>query len=243
MSDFLKVSRFKDYCPNGLQVEGKPEIKRILLGVTACQALIDVAVERQMDAIIVHHGLFWKGDSQALLGINKKRIKSLLTHDINLYAYHLPLDCHEGVGNNAQIAKELPVTNIRSHSVGGIEQLLWTADLITPQTIDSFHKILDVRFNQKTLYLGQGGRERIKKIAWCSGGAQKYIIDAKALGAEVYFSGEVSEQTMHLAKEHGIHYFSCGHHATERFGVQALAEHLKREFSVQCVYYDVYNPV
>lgn len=239
----LNVSQFKDYGPNGLQVEGKSTIKHIVVGVTACQALIDAAAIKKADAIIVHHGLFWQGEPQPIMGVKKNRLKLLLENDINLFGYHLPLDCHETLGNNAQISQLVPLVNTASHCIGGVNDLLWTAQLTKPQRVDELQAKLDGVFGRQSLYLGNDASAIIENIAWCSGAAQKYIVEAKQLGADLYFSGEVSEQTMHQAKEYDIHYLACGHHATERYGIKALAKHLEEKFSISTEFIDINNPV
>lgn len=237
LNEYLNIKDFKDYAPNGLQVEGKGTIRKIVTGVTACQALIDEAIRLEADAILVHHGYFWKSEPDVITGFKQKRIKSLLLNDINLFGYHLPLDAHEALGNNAQLGK------------------LWQLDDITPQpglvrlgqleseiSIDTFIDTVSTSLNRKPLHL-PGGPEKVKTIAWCSGGAQGYIDQAIAWNADVYVSGEVSEQTTHLAKECGIHYLAAGHHATERVGVEALGEHLQQTFDVECIFVDIVNPV
>jgi len=243
LDNHLSIEQFKDYGPNGLQVEGTSVIKKIVFGVTICQDLILEAITSKADAIIVHHGLFWQGEPQVVQGIKKNRLKLLLENNINLLGYHLPLDCHLTVGNNAQIGQLLPLVDISAHCVGGVKDLLWTAKLIKPQTVEQVKSLLAGMFGQIPQYLGNDEASIINNIAWCSGGAQKYIVDAKSLGADLYFSGEVSEQTMHLAKEYDIHYLTCGHHATERFGVKALAINVEKQFDVTCEYIDINNPV
>lgn len=239
----LKIDSFKDFCPNGLQIEGKQKLNKLIVGVTANQALIDSALERNADGIIVHHGLFWKGDSYPLVGIKRNRIKPLLEQDINLWAYHLPLDCHLELGNNVQLAKLLGLKNIVSYEVDGVADLLWLGELSDEQNVQQFSEQIKNKLNHQPLYLGNGVQQKITTIAWCSGAAQKYIVQAKALGADLFFSGEVSEQTTHLAHELDIHYLACGHHATERYGVQALANELKQKFQLMIDYVDIVNPV
>ncbi len=243
LNNLLDVSNFKDYCPNGLQVEGKNEIRKIVSGVTACQELIDRAIEEKADAIIVHHGLFWQGDDYPIVGMNRKRIKALLEHNINLWSYHLPLDCHITLGNNAQLAKHLELTELQSYDVNGVKNLLWQAKLPKTMTIKQLQSQLATILQRQPLYLGNAKSQNINSIAWCSGGAQKYIVNAKELGVDLYFSGEVSESTLHLAKELDIHYLVCGHHATESFGVQALARDLQKKFSISHKFIDIKNPI
>lgn len=237
LAEFLDIASYKDYAPNGLQVEGKQEINKIVTGVTACQALIDKAIEVQADAILVHHGYFWKNEQQVITGFKKQRIKALLMNDINLYGYHLPLDGHEGLGNNAMLGKLWGLKDITEEP-----GLLRIGVLPEKMAIAEFKKRVDDSLARESLHL-DGGPEKITKVAWCSGGAQGYIDQAIANGAELYISGEVSEQTTHLAKECGIHYLAAGHHATERLGIKALGEHLVEKFGLECIFIDIDNPV
>lgn len=237
LHEFLQVNDYKDYAPNGLQVEGKAEIKRIVTGVTACQALIDAAIARHADAILVHHGYFWKSEPVEIVGFKQKRIKSLLAHDINLLAYHLPLDGHAELGNNAMLGKLWKLKDITPQP-----GLLRLGKLPEAQSISDFIETVSHSLNRPALHL-PGGPEKVQTVAWCSGGAQGYIDQAIAWGADVYISGEVSEQTTHLAAEGGIHYLAAGHHATERLGVLALGEHLAQKFRLEVVFVDIANPV
>jgi len=237
LDTFLEVDQYKDYAPNGLQVEGTPEVNVIVTGVTACQALIDEAVKLKADAILVHHGYFWKSESLPIVGMKQKRIKKLLLHDINLLGYHLPLDGHAELGNNAQLGKLWQLEDITPEA-----GLLRLGRLQAPMTVKGFKDQVSCSLNREVLHL-PGGKNNIQNIAWCSGGAQQYIIEAAAWGADVYISGEVSEQTTHLAQELGIHYFAAGHHATERLGVQCLGEALAKKFNVTHYYVDIANPV
>ncbi|WP_178861385.1 Nif3-like dinuclear metal center hexameric protein [Thiomicrorhabdus cannonii] len=237
LHDFLQVGDYKDYAPNGLQVEGKAEIKRIVTGVTACQALIDAAVARNADAIMVHHGYFWKSEPVEIVGFKQKRIKSLLVHDINLLAYHLPLDGHPELGNNAMLGKLWGLEDMTPQP-----GLLRLGKLPEAQPIETFLATVSASLNRPALHL-PGGPEKVQTIAWCSGGAQGYIDQAIAWGADVYISGEVSEQTTHLAAEGAIHYLAAGHHATERVGIKALGEHLADTFGLEVEFVDIANPV
>ncbi|MBT0587210.1 Nif3-like dinuclear metal center hexameric protein [Alteromonas oceanisediminis] len=241
LADYLNVNKIKDYCPNGLQVEGRESINRIVTGVTASQALIDEAIKRGADAILVHHGYFWKGEEQCVRGMKRQRLKALLSHDINLLAYHLPLDVHPVVGNNAQLAKRLsidvgvglePANPFSVAMRGRFSQPLTHADL-HQQLTDS----LDTRV------LSEGEPEGIiNTVAWCTGGGQGYIDAAAEQGIDAFISGEVSEQTIHTAREMGIHFFAAGHHATERYGAKALGEHLAAHYDVQVEFVDIPNP-
>ncbi len=232
----LEVDLYKDYAPNGLQVEGRPQIQKIITGVTACQALIDVAIEKEADAILVHHGYFWKSEPQQITGFKQKRIKSLLQNDINLIGYHLPLDGHAELGNNAQLAKLWGI------EVTEQDGLLFTGQFQKPVAIESFYQQVWATLNREPLWL-KGGPKMVSQISWCSGGAQGYIDQAIAKGSDLYISGEVSEQTTHLASECGIHYFAAGHHATETHGVRALGNHLEEKFGLNIEFIDIHNPV
>lgn len=240
---FLKVNDFKDYCPNGLQVEGVAEIKHIVAGVTASQSLIDKAIEQNADAVLVHHGYFWKGETPEIVGIKQKRIKALLQADINLLAYHLPLDAHIEVGNNAQLAQVLGIQDVMSQNLNGVNDLLWQGSLNSALTAGEFAQLLQEKLGREALWLPSSSNNPIKTVAWCTGGAQSYINEAAELGVDAYISGEVSEQTTHLAQELDIHYFAAGHHATERYGVRALAAHLSEKFDISYQFIDIDNPV
>lgn len=237
LNSYLKVPEFKDYAPNGLQVEGQEEIKTIVTGVTACQALIDEAIKLNADAILVHHGYFWKSEPEVITGFKQKRIKSLLVNDINLFGYHLPLDAHEELGNNALLGKLWGLIDITP-----LPGLVRLGKLSEAVSIDEFKSKVSTSLEREVLHL-PGGKELVQTIAWCSGGAQGYINQAIEWNADVYISGEVSEQTTHLAKECGVHYLAAGHHATERWGIKALGEHLAKKFELQCYFVDIENPV
>lgn len=239
LDGLLEAPRFRDYCPNGLQVEGRAETKRILCGTTASQALIDAAIEWQADAILVHHGWFWKGEDGRVTGFRKQRMAALLKHDINLFAYHLPLDAHPVLGNNAQLAVKFGWKidgNFGEQNIGfiGTPSSLVSAEQLAQQ--------VGTVLNRAPQLLGDGKRQ-IRRVAWCSGGAQGYFEEAIAAGADLFLSGEVSEQTYHLAMETGIPYIAAGHHATERYGVQALGRHLAETHGLECEYLELDNPV
>jgi len=237
LQSYLKVADFKDYAPNGLQVEGCEDIKVIVTGVTACQALIDEAIKLNADAILVHHGYFWKSEPEVITGFKQKRIKSLLLNDINLFGYHLPLDAHEELGNNALLGKLWNLQDITP-----LPGLVKLGKLPKAISIDDFKTEVSHSLNREALHL-PGGPQQVQTIAWCSGGAQGYIDQAIEWQADVYISGEVSEQTTHLAKECGIHYLAAGHHATERLGIKTLGEHLAQKFDLTCYFVDINNPV
>lgn len=237
----LRPERFKDYTVNGLQVAGGEEIGRVLSGVTACQALLDEAVAWQADLVLVHHGYFWKNEPVAITGMKRRRLATLLGHDINLLAYHLPLDAHVELGNNAQLAAELDfrVTGCADGEPG--EGLVWLGS--PPAGLDSagLGRHLAQRLAREPLMIVGHARE-IERVAWCTGGAQDMIVLAAEAGADAFISGEISERTTHLARELGISYFAAGHHATERYGVQALGEWLAGEFGVEHRFIDIDNP-
>ncbi len=240
LDDLLEVNRYQDYAPNGLQVEGTGSIQKIITGVTACQALIDAAIEQNADAILVHHGYFWKNESQVITGIKQKRIKALLDNNINLIGYHLPLDGHVELGNNAQLAKLWQLEDITPADKN--EGLVRLGRLKSSINIQDFIDQVEHSLDRLPLHL-PGGPQQVQTIAWCSGGAQGYIEQAIEWGADVYISGEVSEQTTHIARENAIHYLAAGHHATERLGVKSLGEHLQSKFGLEVLFVDITNPV
>lgn len=234
----LKVSQFKDYAPNGLQVEGRRSIRQLVTGVTACQALLDAAIEQGADAILVHHGYFWRGESPVVRGMHRRRLATLLKHEVSLFAYHLPLDAHPELGNNAQLAKRLGLNIeglLNEQGVGNI------GTLPTALSLQAFGEQVEQVLNRKPLLVA-GGEHKIQRIAWCTGGAQAYLPDALALGVDAYLSGEISEQTTHSARENNLHYIAAGHHATERYGVQALGEHLAAQWGLECRFIEIDNP-
>ncbi len=241
LSDWLQPDLIKDYCPNGLQVEGKAEIKTIVCGVTASEALIDKAIKLTADAIMVHHGYFWKSESAAVVGMKKRRLSKLLNHDINLLAYHLPLDVHPTLGNNIGLAEQLELEVEGQVSAGGTQNLLWYGRLPQPMTASELGAHVSHKLNRLPLVIAPD-KPRFETIAWCTGGAQGFIDDAAALGVDVYLSGEVSEPTTHSAREQGVAYVAAGHHATERYGIQLLAKAVEKEFGVSARYCEVSNP-
>jgi len=241
-SEFLAVSAQHDYCPNGLHVAGKSQIKKIVSGVTASQALIAAAVAANADALLVHHGYFWKGEDPCIVGSKYRRIASLMAADMNLYAYHLPLDVHPELGNNAQLAQQLGFAYGDAIGPDTNPELVRHAVLPEADDIDHFAAHVGVILNRQPLLI-KGHDRPILSVAWCTGGAQDYIELAAAAGADVYISGEVSERTFHAAKELGIHYLAAGHHATERYGIQALANHLAKQFRLDHEFIDIENPV
>lgn len=242
LDGLLKPHKIKDYCPNGLQVEGGGVISKVVTGVTASQALIDEAIKRNAQAIFVHHGYFWKGENPCLRGMKKNRFKSLLLNDINLYAYHLPLDIHPELGNNAQLAKRIGIA-----VKGGLDQsdpnsVAMQGEFDIPMSLSQLSDKLDSSL-KRSPFVVSGGDHAIKTVAWCTGGGQGYIEAAAEQGIDAFITGEVSEQTVHTAREMNIHFISAGHHATERYGAQAVGEHLAKKFDINVEFIDIDNPV
>jgi len=242
LHEYLACDGFNDYAPNGLQVEGREDIHLICTAVTASEAIIKQAAALQADALIVHHGYFWRGEESVICGMKRKRIGQLIVHDINLYAYHLPLDCHPDLGNNACLAELLDVKAVKMHPAGKTANLLWSGTLNPSLGAKELSDYLSLKFNRDPLWVS-GHDKPIAKIAWCSGGAQDFIVDAHHLGVDAYLSGEISERTFYQAQELGIHYYACGHHATERYGIQALGRHIANRFNLRHEYIDSLNPV
>ena len=234
----LDVARFKDYGPNGLQVEGKAEIVKLVSGVTVSLALIEAAIERGADAILVHHGLFWKGQDGRVVGWMKERLRRLLNANINVFAYHLPLDAHAQYGNNSQLGERLGFV---SEARFGEQDLGFVGQLAQPfSAIDLGRHVAQVLQIEPRVIAGDG--RPLQRIAWCTGGAQSYFEGAIAAGADVFLTGELSEPQMHLARETGVAYIAAGHHATERYGAQALGAHLAQAFALEHEFIDIPNP-
>ncbi|BCA95072.1 GTP cyclohydrolase 1 type 2 [Legionella antarctica] len=242
LHEFLNCAQYNDYAPNGLQIEGQEKIKRICTAVTASEEIISKAVAWKAEALLVHHGYFWRGEDPIIIGMKRQRIAKLLSHNINLFAYHLPLDCHPELGNNACLAKLLLLESIQMHKAGNTENLLWSGKLAHPMSNPMFTQFLEKILGRKPLYIA-GSNNIIKSIAWCSGAAQDFIEDAHRLGVDAYLSGEISERTYYQAKELGISYYSCGHHATERYGIQSLGKYLSSYFKLEHLFLDSNNPV
>ena len=233
---YLSVDNFKDYGPNGLQIEGTSRINKIISGVSANLDLIECAIEEKADAIFVHHGIFWDNEAKTITGARRRKIALLLNHNINLFGYHLPLDDHPDVGNNVELGKILGIKNMQPVK----DSLLWQGEL--KSNLSDFLKLIEEKLDRAPLIFGRQ-EGSIKKIAWCTGGAQGFIDDAISLNVDLYLSGEVSEKTPAVAKENNITFISAGHHATERYGVQALCKHLCAKFKLQHQYIEVENPV
>ncbi|MDF0605473.1 Nif3-like dinuclear metal center hexameric protein [Neisseriaceae bacterium TC5R-5] len=238
LDSLLEPSKFKDYAPNGLQIEGRPVVNKLVTGVTASQELIEVASERGADAILVHHGYFWKGEDARITGIKGKRIKTLLQNDISLLAYHLPLDAHLDLGNNARLGAAL---GLSSPMQAGEYGLLWHGDWQESSAVD-FTKHVSSCLGRQAQLLGRPDKQ-VGRVAWCTGGAQNWFAEAIALGVDAFITGEVSEQNYHMALECDVAFIAAGHHATERFGVQALGEYLGKALGIEVEFIDIFNPI
>ena len=238
-NEILQPNQFQDYCPNGLQVEGRSEVRKIVSGVTACQALLDQAINAGADMVLVHHGYFWRGDNPCVTGIQRTRIKCLLEANVSLVAYHLPLDAHPELGNNAVLARVLDLVSEGLLSGDGIGSV---GRLKQPMKAVEFAAHISKRLGREPLHI-MAEKDSIETIAWCTGAAQGYIDKAVESGVDAYLSGEISEQTVHDAREEGVHYFAAGHHATERYGVQALGERIATHFGLEHAFIDIDNPV
>lgn len=235
----LEVERFKDYCPNGLQVEGKTEIRKIVTGVTASMALLEAAQEAGADLILVHHGYFWRNEDARVVGIKRNRLAFLLKNDLNLLAYHLPLDAHPTFGNNVQLGQ---VLGLIFEGFAGEPNIVAYGNLVQPLQLAAFANHIETKLQRIPLVIGDQ-KKVVQKVAWCTGAAQDYINTAIALGVDVFISGEISEQTTHQAIESGVSYISAGHHVTERYGIKALGEHLAEKFNLNHEFIDINNPV
>jgi dinuclear metal center YbgI/SA1388 family protein len=238
LHQFLDVTRFRDYCPNGLQVEGRADIGSIVTAVTASAAAIEAALAAGADALIVHHGYFWRGEDPRITGIRRQRLKALLSNDLNLFAYHLPLDAHPEVGNNAQLARRLGFV---PEGRFGDQELGVYGAVSVPLGLAELGARIAARLERTPLVVGEPERP-VRRVAWCTGAAQGLMEQALEFDVDVYISGEISEPTAHLARESGVAYIAAGHHATERYGVQALGEHLARRFGVSHRFVDIANP-
>lgn len=239
IESLLEVSRFRDYCPNGVQVEGRPEVRRIASGVTASQRLLDAAAAWGADAVLVHHGYFWRGEEASIVGIKKRRIAHLLQHDVSLLAYHLPLDAHPELGNNAQLAGRL---GFIERGRFGEQNIACHGEPAEAETLARLAARIGGVLQRAPLVIGAGDRV-VRRIAWCTGAAQDYHEQAVALGVDAFLTGEISERNVHIAEETGVAFIAAGHHATERYGVQALGQHLAAHCAVEHRFFDMDNPV
>lgn len=246
LDNYLQAPRFKDYCPNGLQVEGTPTVQHIVTGVTASQALLEAAVERGADTVLVHHGWFWKNEDARIRGMKKKRLAFALEHDLNLIAYHLPLDAHPEVGNNTQLALQLGLQQDKDEDgqpIGiGPSGLIQLGYLETPNTLENVAKKLCQQLQRSPLVVGNP-QQIIQRVAWCTGGAQGFMTEAIDAGVDLYISGEASEPTYHYALESDTAYIGAGHHATERYGVKALGDKVATQFGIKVEFIDINNPI
>ncbi|WP_133651095.1 Nif3-like dinuclear metal center hexameric protein [Paraburkholderia flava] len=240
LNNVLETARFKDYCPNGLQVEGRRRVTKIATGVTASLAFLEAALEWGADAVLVHHGYFWRNEAPQITGRKYRRLKLLLANDLNLFAFHLPLDDHPLYGNNAQLGARLGL--IPDEARFGENRLGWLSTLPMPLTLGHFAAEVEQTLGRTPLVFGDPERE-LRRIGWCTGGAQGYFDAAIDAGADVYLTGEVSEPVAHAAAESGVAFISAGHHATERYGVQALGTHISQTFDIEHLFIDIDNPV
>jgi dinuclear metal center YbgI/SA1388 family protein len=241
-NELLDISQFRDYCPNGLQVQGKAEVRHLFGGVTASRDLIDAAIEARADAILVHHGYFWKGEELCITGMKYERIRRLIDAGISLLAYHLPLDAHPEYGNNVQLGRRMGFDIQGGFARHGTIDIACYGQLSEASSAIDLGERLQAVLQRKPLFI-QGHDRTIRRIGWCTGAAQGYLEQAAALGLDAFISGEVSEHTYHAARESGIDYFAAGHHATERYGVMALGQHLSEHFAVEFSFKDIFNPV
>jgi dinuclear metal center YbgI/SA1388 family protein len=239
LSETLQPQKFSDYCPNGLQIEGKLEIKKVVTGVTASMAFLNAAHIANADAVLVHHGYFWRGENPAITGIKKRRIQFLLQNEISLFGYHLPLDTHPDFGNNVMLGKQLGFKNVAW--LDDKQMVAW-AELSEPQTLQNFATFVSGKLGRRPQVIGDIKKD-IKTVAWCTGAAQSYIEQAIAANIDVYISGEISEQTVHLARESGTAYIAAGHHATERYGIEALGQCVAQNLDLEHEFIDIENPV
>jgi dinuclear metal center YbgI/SA1388 family protein len=238
----LQASTFSDYCPNGLQVEGRAAVGRLACAVTANQSVLDAAVARGADALLVHHGYFWRGEPAPLTGMKRRRIATLLAADLSLIAYHLPLDAHPRLGNNAKLGRLLQIEAVQALDPADAQAVGNLGCWPEPLRLGDLLARIEAVTGRRPLLIGDPERSA-RRVAWCTGAAQGYIDRAAAAGAEVFISGEISEPTVHAAREQGIAYIAAGHHATERYGVQALARELAERFELDWEFIDCDNPV
>ncbi len=238
LAALLAVDRFKDYGPNGLQVEGRDQVHSIVSGVTASLALIDAAIAAKADAVLVHHGRFWRGQDGRVVGWMRQRLARLLAHEVSVFAYHLPLDAHPELGNNAQLGARL---GLRADARFGEQDLGFIGPAGGVDGVASLAGTVQQQLRRAPVVLAGDGR-RLRRLAWCTGGAQSYFEAAIAAGADAFLTGEISEPQAHLARETGVAYLACGHHATERYGAAAVGEHLAAHFGIQHQFIDIDNP-
>jgi dinuclear metal center YbgI/SA1388 family protein len=241
LRELLDQARMSDYCPNGLQLEGRATIRKLITGVTASKALIELAIREQADAIVVHHGLMWKGDPQVVTGFRKTRLELALKHNLNVFAYHLPLDKHPALGNNAQLGGML---GWPSDHVVGDKGLIHLGRLPTPQPLGVLVAKVEAVLNHRVQVEGVDDPARlVSTVSWCTGGAPAYVEQAALEGADLYLTGELSEPAVHVARECGVSLLGAGHHATERCGVKALGEWIERQYGIEVQFHDLFVAV
>ena len=235
----LRPELTRDYCPNGLQVEGSQTVTKLVSGVTACQALIDCAVEAQADAILVHHGFFWRGEDSRLIGMKAARVRALMQHDINLFAYHLPMDLHPTMGNNAGLGRVMGLDAFGMLDPSDHSMPVFVGDVASRTTATDIAASLELNLGRSVTLVGEGA---VSSIGWCTGGGQGYIDAAADAGCDLFVSGEMSEQTVHVARERGIAFIAAGHHATERFGPQSIGQWLGAQLDIDHQFVDINSP-
>lgn len=240
VNQLLDIAHFRDYCPNGLQVEGRSEIRQLVSGVTASFPLLQAAVDLGADAVLVHHGYFWRGEDPCLINMKRRRIGLLMEHDVSLLAYHLPLDAHAELGNNMQLARRMGF--IETGRFGDQHIAMQGTLLSQVSTLRELRINIEQVLSRTPLVIGDDAK-LVRRIAWCTGGAQGYFDEAIRLGVDAFVTGEISEQNVHAARESGVAFISAGHHATERYAVQALGEHLSHKFGISHQFIDIDNPV
>ncbi len=240
LNQILDVAHFHDYCPNGLQVEGRSEVRQLISGVTASFEFLQAAIAAGADAVMVHHGYFWRGEDPCIAGMKHRRISHLITHDVALLAYHLPLDAHPELGNNTQLGRRL---GFRETSRFGEQGIAMLGTLLSEES-----SLRDLRMNvervlsRKPLVIGDD-KQLVRRVAWCTGAAQDYFEEAIRLGVDAFLTGEISERMVHASRESGVAFISAGHHATERYGIQALGDHISRKFGIAHRFIDIDSPV
>ncbi|MEJ2553575.1 MAG: Nif3-like dinuclear metal center hexameric protein [Gammaproteobacteria bacterium] len=241
VNELLQIARFRDYTPNGLQVEGRDEIRVLASAVTASYRAVEEAVAAGADTLLVHHGYFWQGEAAPLVGMKRRRLALLLENQLNLLAYHLPLDAHELYGNNVQLARVLglPVGGCFGPEPG----LTWFGELGQAMEGAEFAAHITRSLGREPLHIPAKDARPVRRIGWCTGAAQKFIVAAAEAGLDAYLTGEASEQNFHVAQEMNIHFFAAGHHATERYGVRALCDHLANRWQLQHQVIDIANPI
>ena len=242
LNNLLSAVAIRDYAPNGLQVSGTRPVQHIVTGVTACQALLDAAADVGADTVLVHHGFFFKGEPEVITGIKRKRIATLIHHDMHLLAYHLPLDCHPTLGNNVLLGKALGINPLGTFAVGDYQDAASYGEWQPARSATDVAELLHATLGQTPVHVA--GHDRpIARVAWATGAAQDFIVEAHAIGVDAFITGEASERTCHYAREYGIDFFAAGHHATERLGIEALGQHLAEAFGFKHTFIDIPNPI